>query len=178
VLLAAVERLRDRIPRLELHVVGGGPEEDYLKAICQQRNLGDLVIWRRNISRTELVREYQQCHLFCLPSVQEGFGIVFLEAMANGKAIVAARAGATPEVVKHGLLVEPENDEELAYAIERLYKEPRLRESLGEAGFEYVRQFDAPVVGRMFLRALEDFGHFRTAVRCRVPDKRLNRTGD
>jgi glycosyltransferase involved in cell wall biosynthesis len=157
VLLAAADRLRSRIRELEVRIVGGGPEEDHLRAICRERNLEEVVAWRRNISGAELAREYSQCHVFCLPSVQEGFGIVFLEAMANGKPVVAARAGATPEVVRHGLLVEPDNDQDLADAIERLYREPLLRESLGNAGRAFVRRFDAPVVGRMFLRALEDF---------------------
>ena len=115
------------------------------------------MVWRRDLSPGELAREYSQCHLFCLPSVQEGFGIVFLEAMANGKAIVAARAAAVPEVVRHGLLTEPDNDCDLADAIESLYRDPLLRESLGNAGREFVRRFDAPVVGRMFLRELEEF---------------------
>lgn len=157
VLLAAADRLQWRIPGLEVHIVGGGPEESRLRAICRQRNLEKVVVWLRNISGADLAREYSQCHLFCLPSVQEGFGIVFLEAMANGKAIVAARAGAAPEVVRHGLLAEPENDRDLADAIERLYRDPPLREALGNAGREFVGRFDAPVVGRMFLRELEEF---------------------
>jgi glycosyltransferase involved in cell wall biosynthesis len=157
VLLAAADRLRSRIPGLEVRIVGGGPEEKRLWTIYRERNLEEIVVWRRNISGAELAREYNQCHLFCLPSVQEGFGIVFLEAMANGKPIVAVRAGATPEVVRHGMLVEPDNDLELADAIERLYREPLLRESLGNAGRAFVRRFDAPVVGRMFLRELQDF---------------------
>lgn len=156
-LLAAADRLRSRIPTLELRIVGGGPEEDRLKALCRETNLDGIVVWRHNISSEELAREYSQCHVFCLPSVQEGFGIVFLEAMANRKPIVAARVAAVPEVVKHGLLVDPDNAQELADAIERLYREPLLRESLGEAGRIFVRSFDAPVVGRMFLRELQDF---------------------
>lgn len=157
VLLIAANRLRARIPGLEVRIVGGGPEENRLRAICRDRNLEDIVVWRHNISGEELAREYNQCHVFCLPSVQEGFGIVFLEAMANGKPIVAARAGATPEVVRHGVLVEPDNDQQLADAIEQLCRDPLLRASLGEAGRALVRQFDAPVVGRMFLLELEEF---------------------
>jgi glycosyltransferase involved in cell wall biosynthesis len=157
VLLAAADRLRSRIRELEMRIVGGGPEEDRLRMICREKNLDKVVVWRRNISGPDLAREYSQCHLFCLPSVQEGFGIVFLEAMANGKPVVAARAGAAPEVVQHGLLVEPDDDQQLADAIERLYREPPLRESLGAAGRAFVRRFDAPVVARMFLRELEDF---------------------
>jgi glycosyltransferase involved in cell wall biosynthesis len=157
VLLAAAERLRSRIPGLEMRVVGGGPEQSRLQALCREKQLEKIVVWRRNISGAELAREYNQCHVFCLPSVQEGFGIVFLEAMANGKPIVAARAAAVPEVVKHGLLAEPDNVQQLADAIERLYREPLLRDSLGDAGRDFVRRFDTPVVGRIFLRELQDF---------------------
>jgi glycosyltransferase involved in cell wall biosynthesis len=168
VLLAAADRLRLRIPGLEVRIVGGGPEEDRLQAICQERNLEEAVVWRSNISEAELAREYSQCHVFCLPSVQEGFGIVFLEAMANGKPIVAARAAAAPEVVRHGLLAEPGNDEDLADAIERLYRTPLLRESLGNAGRDFVRRFDAPVVGRMFLRELQDWMALRAEAASRA----------
>jgi glycosyltransferase involved in cell wall biosynthesis len=87
--------------------------------------------------------------------VQEGFGVVFLEAMASGKAIVAARAGAVPEVVQFGLLVEPDNEEALAAGIDHLYRETDLRKSLAAAGKAFVTQFDAPVVGGMFLREIE-----------------------
>lgn len=168
VLLAAADRLRKRISGLEVRIVGGGPEEARLRAACRERNLEDIVAWRHNISTAELAREYSQCHVFCLPSVQEGFGIVFLEAMANGKPIVAARAGATPEVVRHGLLVEPDNDQQLADAIEQLYREPLLRESLGNAGRAFVRQFDAPVVGRVFLRELDEFMALRVKTSERI----------
>jgi glycosyltransferase involved in cell wall biosynthesis len=180
VLLAAADRLRSRIQGLEVRIVGGGPEERRLRGICRERKLEEVVVWRRNISRAELAREYSQCHVFCLPSVQEGFGIVFLEAMANGKPIVAARAGAASEVVQHGLLVEPDNDTELAAAIERLYGEPLVCESLGAAGRAFVRRFDAPVVAKMFLRELEDFIAIKGAAlseigRLALPDNILGR---
>jgi len=157
ILLAAADRLRTRIPNLELRIVGGGPEQTRLRSICHEKKLEDIVVWRHDISGEELAREYNQCHVFCLPSVQEGFGIVFLEAMVNRKPIVAVRAGAVPEVVQHGLLAKPDNDADLADAIERLYRDPLLRVSLGSAGREFVRRFDAPVVARMFLRELEEF---------------------
>ena len=154
-LLLAAARLRTRIPELEIRIVGGGPEFPRLKQICRDENLGNIVTWRENISQPELIQEYQRCQVFCLPSVQEGFGIVFLEAMASSKPIVAARAAAVPEVVKHGLLADPENDESLAAAIEQLYRDPTLRDSLAAAGREVVKQFDAPQVSAMFLRQLE-----------------------
>jgi glycosyltransferase involved in cell wall biosynthesis len=89
--------------------------------------------------------------VFCLPSLQEGFGIVFLEAMAAGKPIVAARAAAVPEVVRSGILVEPESPEALAEGIVRLYRDPGLCSSLASAGFRDVEQFDVHRVAGLFL---------------------------
>ena len=155
ILLAAADRLRNRIPGLEIRIVGGGPERDRLQRICRERKLDQLVTWRMDISQEELMQEYQGCEVFCLPSVQEGFGIVFLEAMASGKPIVAANAGAAPEVVQHGLLVEPDCEEALAQALEQLHSDRTLRKTLGEAGQEFVKRFDAPNIAGQFLLALE-----------------------
>jgi len=154
VLLGATERLRSRIPGLEVRIVGGGPESARLHRICQEKGLQSTVIWRENISQSELIREYNGCHVFCLPSVQEGFGLVFLEAMAAGKAIVAARSGAAPEVVPHALLVEPDNEEALAEGIFRLYQDTGLRQSLASQGLELVKRFDAPEVAKVFLKTI------------------------
>ncbi len=163
VLLGAAERLRAAIPGLRVRIVGGGPEIRHLKSICREKGLQDIVVWRQDISPSELAREYNSCDLFCLPSVQEGFGLVFLEAMAHGKAIVAARSGAAPEVARHGVLVEPDSVSGLTEAIELLYRIPALRLQLGTAGLEFVKQFDAPVVAKMFLREIEVIAERKTA---------------
>ena len=84
--------------------------------------LDGVVRWFGDVSRAELAREYRNASVFCLPSVQEGFGIVLLEAMAAGKPIVAARAAAIPEVAPHAALAEPDNAESLAAELERLYR--------------------------------------------------------
>jgi glycosyltransferase involved in cell wall biosynthesis len=70
------------------------------------------------------------------------------------------------------LLVEPDNNQELAGAIERLYREPQLRESLGNAGRAFVRGFDAPLVGRMFLRELEELIKLKTEALRREGERR------
>jgi glycosyltransferase involved in cell wall biosynthesis len=75
--------------------------------------------------------------LFSMPSRTDSFGIVFLEAWANGKAVVAARAGGVVEVVdqdRNGLLVEFGDVPALAGAIGRLADDPAARRKLGEAG--------------------------------------------
>jgi len=86
-----------------------------------------------------------------LPSIQEGFGIVFLEAMAAGKPIVASRTAAIPEVVRNGILVEPDNAEALAEGLFRLYRDPDLCQRLGAAGLRDVERFEMHRVARQFL---------------------------
>ena len=87
-------------------------------------------------------------------SVQEGFGIVFLEAMAAGKPIVAARAAAIPELIRSGILVEPENPDALAEAIVCLYRDPDLRRALASAGLRDVEQFEMNRVAARFLAVI------------------------
>jgi glycosyltransferase involved in cell wall biosynthesis len=89
-----------------------------------------------------------------LPSVQEGFGIVFLEAMPAGKPIVAARSAAVPEVVLHGCLIEPDSAEALAAAIEQLYFDTELRTRLGFEGLQAVQQFAMQRVALSFLETV------------------------
>lgn len=154
VLLRAASTLATRIPNLELRIVGNGPCAARWQALAIDLKLGGAVAWLGDVSRAQLVDEYHACDLFCLPSVQEGFGIVLLEAMAAGRAIVASRAAAIPEVAPHGRLVEPESAEALAAAIEELYRSSARRAELGRAGAQWVEQFDAPRVARLFLESV------------------------
>ena len=71
--------------------------------------------------------------------------------MAAGKPILAARAAAVPESVRHGILVEPEDPEALAEGIVRLYRDPDLCHSLASAGLLDVQQFETQRVARRFL---------------------------
>jgi glycosyltransferase involved in cell wall biosynthesis len=150
VLLRAAALLAPRIPELAVRIVGAGWEEARLRALWRELRLESVVHWVGNASPDELAREYNTADVFCLPSVQEGFGIVFLEAMAAGKPIVAARAAAVPEVVTKGLLIEPDNVEALAEAIAVLYNDSGLRARLGEAGRSEVEQYEMKRVAQRF----------------------------
>jgi glycosyltransferase involved in cell wall biosynthesis len=152
-LRAAAEALR-HIPELEIRVVGNGPCAASLRALGRDLRLENTVAWLGDVTRSQLAEEYNRCSVFCLPSVQEGFGIVLLEAMAARRPIVATRAAAIPEVAPHGLLVEPDNPRTLAEAIEMLYRSPEARAAQAEAGAGWVEQFDAPRVARLFLEAV------------------------
>ena len=154
VLLRAAAALATRIPTLELRIAGNGPCAVAWQALAADLKLGGAVTWLGDVSRSQLVDEYRACDLFCLPSVQEGFGIVLLEAMAAGKPIVAARAAAIPEVAPHATLVEPESAESLAAGIVTIYDTPQARAAQSAQGLVWVEQFDAPAVARRFVEAV------------------------
>jgi len=156
-LLHAADRLRRRIPGVQVRIIGDGPEYARLRGLRDARGLGDVVVLRGEVSQSELAAEYINADCFCLPSIQEGFGIVFLEAMAAGLAIVACRAAAVPEVVadrETGLLVPPQNPEELAIALETLLLSPGLRKDLAVRGQARVSEYAHDRVAERFLRAV------------------------
>lgn len=148
VLLAAAAKLCRAVPELEVRIVGDGPEAQRLRAMAPP-----CALFLGTVSAEALATEYRNADVFCLPSVQEGFGIVLLEAMAAGKPIIAARAGAAPEVAPHGLLAEPDDAGALAEAMHRLWSDRVLAAEIAQQGRRIVMQYDAPLVARQFLDA-------------------------
>jgi glycosyltransferase involved in cell wall biosynthesis len=156
-LLDAAVGLRERIAGLQLRIVGQGPESARLRDQKARLDLGDTVVFLGEISRSALAVEYKHADCFCLPSVQEGFGLVLAEAMAAGLPVVACRAGAVPEVVadrRSGLLVAPGRPDELAAALETLLKDAGLREKLGQEGRRRVNAYDLDSVAGLFMGSL------------------------
>jgi len=97
--------------------------------------------WSRTSSRCNAAAELP---IVVIPSREEGFGMVLLEAMAAGHAIVASRTGGIAEIARHGveaLLVEPENPGALADAICRLLEDASLRRSLAQRAEDRARAF-------------------------------------
>ncbi len=133
-LLHAIARLCTRYPSIELRIVGNGLEWDRLHELAHSLHVERNVTWLSHIDDpARFAREWRQADIFCHPSSQETFGYVYLEAMSLGKPVVAARAGAAPEVVAEaGLLVEPEAPDALADGIERLLDDSNLRQEYSQ----------------------------------------------
>jgi phosphatidylinositol alpha-mannosyltransferase len=108
--------------------------------------------WIGRVSPQELPRYYATADVFCSPATgQESFGIVLLEAMASGTAIVASDIPGYRTIVndaREGLLVPPRNPEALARAIVSLARDEGLRRAIGAAGREQALRHDWPSVAR------------------------------
>jgi glycosyltransferase involved in cell wall biosynthesis len=153
-LLAAMPRLSHEAV---LRVVGTGPELARLRRQAQKLRLGRRVEFLGHVPFDRLAGEYRRADVFCLPSRQEAFGIVFLEAMAAGLPIVAARAGAVPEVVPDGvcgILVPVASPDELGRALDRLLSSAEERRRMGEAGRQRASLYDVSLVAARFLETV------------------------
>jgi starch synthase len=127
VLLHAFELLRRRIPRARLLVAGAPPP----------RRAPERVTFLGPVELSELPDLFSQSTVFALPTLQEPFGLAFLDAMACGLPCVGTRIEAVPEIVRDGetgLLVPPGDPVALAGALERLLADPARARAMGARG--------------------------------------------
>jgi glycosyltransferase involved in cell wall biosynthesis len=137
VLIRALASARRRIPGLQLEVAGDGPLEQQLRETVAALGLEDAVTLLGRVAPAGPVLERAQ--VVVVPSFGEGFGMVALEAMERGRAVVASAVGGLPEIVddgRTGLLVPPGDHEALADAIVALAGDAARAAALGTAGRE------------------------------------------
>ena len=141
VLLEAIRRLLAVDPETRVLIVGDGPRRRALEK--QSRRLGISHAVAFVGYQSDVAPAYGAMDVFVLPSLHEGFGVVFLEAMAMGVPVVGTRVIGTIDAVRDGvtgLLVPFGDPAALAAAILRLFSEPNLRRTLCENAKELVRK--------------------------------------
>jgi teichuronic acid biosynthesis glycosyltransferase TuaC len=139
--IRALPQLIERVPKLVYFIVGSGPEGNCLKQLVDRLGLNDYVEFCGRKDH-ETVMEYMSiCDVFVMPSWEEAFGIVYLEAMAHGKPVIACRGQGIEDVIvdgKTGLLVKPEDLESLKEAMIKLLSDRSLAENMGRKGRQVV----------------------------------------
>jgi glycosyltransferase involved in cell wall biosynthesis len=131
------------VPDIQLVAVGGGDDLPRLREIANNLGLADRVHFLQNLSREEVAACYAHSDVFALPSTGEGFGLVFLEAMAFSKAVVGVAVGGATDLIENGvngLLVAPNDAGSLAAALSRLLSDQALRSRMGARGAAIVRE--------------------------------------
>ena len=124
------------LPDARLVVTGDGDDRPRLAARAADLGLAHRVVFTGFVSEATLAELYRRCAVFVMPSLGEGFGLVYLEAMRAGKPCVAARGSAAEEVLadgETGLLVR-QDEMELARALRTLLASPEAARRMGEAG--------------------------------------------
>ncbi len=141
--LDAIRILRERRVDVRLVLAGGRSNLIDLPAMLRERNLGSPeVVCTGYVDDARVASLLAGARLLVFPSLYEGFGMPLLEAMQAGVPIVAARAGATPEVLGDaGLMVDPDDAEAFADTIEQVLVDEELRTTLIKAGYERCQEY-------------------------------------
>lgn len=142
-----------------LWIVGDGEDRNSLEALTCSLKLSDRVIFYGRLPNKQLPDFYAAADVFIAPSVidssgdTEGQGVIILEAMASGTALISTKTGGISEIVTHGengFLVTPKNPEELANSIECLLNDSALRNLLAETGKKHAQHYDWKRIGNQF----------------------------
>jgi phosphatidylinositol alpha-1,6-mannosyltransferase len=162
--LRALPAVRRAVPEVAYVVCGEGPEREQLERLARELGVQDLVRFAGGVPDGELTHWYCAGDVFVMPSRSEppdveGFGIVFLEAGACERPVVAARAGGVPDAVADGvsgLLVTPGDVDELAAKLVELLRDPARAAELGRQGrARVVAELNWERVAERTLEALE-----------------------
>jgi phosphatidyl-myo-inositol dimannoside synthase len=141
-LITALPRLLTRWPELQLAIAGQGDDRPWLEELAEKNGVNRHVHFLSGLSYPEIAACYNACEIFALPSRGEGFGLVYLEAMACGKPVIGGAHGGAPEVIEDGAtgyLVPHGDPAQLATSIETLLTDPALEKEMGRRGRERVK---------------------------------------
>jgi len=146
VLIEAIAQIRGEIPNIKLNIIGTGPELQNLQMIVREFRLDNNVKFLGFIpSHKEVLTVIKRSHVFCLPSVVEGFGIVVVEAMACSTPYVCSDIPPLREVTNSGiggLLFRKGDAEDLAQKILSLLRNEDLYNKSLKQGPELAKKYD------------------------------------
>jgi len=147
-LIKAISRLKKKKIIVYCFIIGEGEEESYLKNLAQQLGLQNQIIFLGYLGE-ERFTYLAASDVFCFPTAwaMEGLPLVLIEALIFQKPVIASDIGGVKDVIRpnqDGLLIKPRDEEELALAIEKLYRNNNLLNSLGQEGYDYVKENFSP----------------------------------
>ena len=139
-----------------LVIVGEGPEKSNLMKIAKELNLKNKVFFEGFVKDEDLPYYYSSCDIFASCSIIEGFGLIFLEAMASGKPVVAFNIASIPEVVKNGGIIIKNFDlKEMAEKIIELLSNKEVYEEYSRRAREIAINHDWNIIARKYLNFFE-----------------------
>jgi len=149
--IRSVAKLRDKHPNLRYLIAGLGEQESELRKLVAELSLESQVLFLGAVSDDQLLDCYRECDIFVMSNRTvgkdcEGFGIVFLEAQAQGIPVIAGASGGTGDAMQDGVTglridcQDSKNPVYLTEAIDRLVSSPELRRSMGICGIKFVTE--------------------------------------
>lgn len=142
-LIAALPALRKTVPDVQLVAVGEGSDLPRLQSLARESGASEHIHFLPFMGQDRLPNAYDHCELFAMPSRGEGFGLVFIEAMARGKPVIGGAHGGTPEIIadgSDGFLVPFGDVPRLLDRLKRLLADDSLRHEMGEHALAKARR--------------------------------------
>lgn len=137
-------KISARFPDAQLAFVGPGEDHDFYRTLATRLGAGASVFVADYQPVDVLMGLYQSCYAYVMPSRQEGFGLVYLEAMNFGKPCVGCREDGGGDVILDGLtgllVRDPDDREELEGVLSRLLESRQTAEEMGRRGWERLRE--------------------------------------
>ena len=133
--LSAIPAIRRQFPDVRYILGGRGPDRGRVESLIAELDVAENVILAGYVAEHELCEFYNLCDVFAMPSKGEGFGIVFLEAMACGKPVIAGNKDGSVDAVlsgRIGALIDPDDVKEIEATLLQLlqgtHPNPTLRD--------------------------------------------------
>jgi glycosyltransferase involved in cell wall biosynthesis len=143
-MLQAIKHLRDEGYNLRYVIVGDGTLRQFLQNMANTLGIEDIVFFEGYKPHSEVWSYFTQCDIFALPSWDEAFGVVYIEALGQGKPVIGCEGEGGPEDLKTLgdciELVKPRDIESLTQALKRLIDDPDRRRQMGETGRKIVTE--------------------------------------
>ncbi|MGL4730046.1 MAG: glycosyltransferase [Clostridium sp.] len=131
--IKAFANIENKYPNLKMIIIGDGLEKENLKKLCQEKNIEHKVIFKGRLENTKVMDYMKNCLFFVLPSYKEGFGVVYIEAMAHGKSVIGCKGEGIEDVIenyKDGILVLPKDINDLQKNMELLLTDIKVRNEI------------------------------------------------
>lgn len=143
-----------------LLVIGGGPEEEYLKGITKKLQLGTKVVFTGRIPREQVLKHMKENHVFTLISDDETYGMVYIEAMLQGCLTIASRKGGFDGIIidgENGFICEPGDEEELIGIYRRIRSMTvQERNAIGQRAIDLALHYSEREVAEKYLQDVLD----------------------
>ncbi|MDD3888181.1 MAG: glycosyltransferase [Patescibacteria group bacterium] len=138
---------------VELLLIGDGDLKESLETMTKDLKLNEKVKFVGRKNKDWLKINLPKCHVFCLPSLNEGMSNATLEAMACGLPIIVTDVGGKSELLKeNGFLVPKRNSKEITRRLETLYADESLRKEMAEESSKIVREMSWEKVAKKYLK--------------------------
>jgi len=154
ILIRAFKDIANEYPQVKLLIAGEGHEEENLKTLVKDLNLGDKIKFIGTVSLTRAISLLKGAICTVVPSISEGGSLVNIEAQAASCPVIASRVGGIPEYVQDGvsgLLFESKNLKDLADKVKTIISNAPLRNKLIQGGIEHAKKFSWDILGLQYL---------------------------